>query len=376
MKRFSIFRKGKHTASSGTTLEFSEDDLRRAAEVYDPAVSPAPIVVGHPTLNGPAYGWVKALHFNDGTGENEVDPEQVEESFAEMVKAGRFRTRSASWYMPGSAAHPLAGKDGHDAYYLRHVGFLGAAAPAVKGLKAVEFSSADGVVEFADSARWAWGSLAVLIGGIRDWLIGEKGLEVADKVLPKFYLTDLDAAAREVRDANDTATAGSPAFSEQDDMATVQELQTQLNAAQAQIAALQKTQMPADFAERETALAAREAKVADAEKKTARAAVEARVDGFIKAGKALPAAKKQMVEFAMSLAEGEATIDFGEGDKAKKVTQREAYLLQIEAGPKLVDYSEHSGDSGQGNDSRPPLDEVQAGLRTQVFSGGASAAKA
>lgn len=376
MKRFSIFRKGKHTAGSGTTLDFSEADLRRAAAVYDPAVSPAPIVVGHPTLNGPAYGWVKALHFNDGTGENEVDPEQVEESFAEMVKAGRFRTRSASWYLPGSARHPLKGTENHDTYYLRHVGFLGAEAPAIKGLKDVSFSDdGEGVVEFADSARWAWGSLAVLIGGIRDWLIGEKGLEVADKVLPKFYLTDLDAAAREARDANETATAGSPAFSEQDDMATVQELQTQLAAAQAQIAALQKTQMPADFAERESGLAAREAAVKAAEAKTARAAVEARVDVLIKAGKALPAAKKQMVEFAMSLAEGEATIDFGEGATAKKVTQREAYLLQIEAGPKLVDYSEHSCDSGQGNDSRPPIAEVQANLRNQVFGGGAPAQK-
>jgi len=374
MKRFSIFRKGKHTASSGTTLDFSEDDLRRAAEVYDPAVSPAPIVVGHPTLNGPAYGWVKALHFNDGTGENEVDPEQVEESFAEMVKAGRFRTRSASWYMPGSAAHPLAGQAGHDAYYLRHVGFLGAAAPAVKGLKAVEFSSSDGVVEFADSARWAWGSMASGLRGLREWVISKFNLEEADKAIPNYLISDIERAAEEAR-VESTATAGGmPAFSEQD-MATVQELQTQLTAAQAQIAALQKTQMPADFAERETALAAREAKVADAEKKTARAAVEARVDAFIKAGKALPAAKKQMVEFAMSLAEGEATIDFGEGDKAKKVTQREAYLLQIEAGPKLVDYSEHSGDNGQGTDSRPPLAEVQADLRNQVFGGGAPAQK-
>lgn len=376
MKRFSIFRKGKHTAGSGTTLDFSEADLRRAAAVYDPAVSPAPIVVGHPTLNGPAFGWVGKLHFNDATGENEVDPERVDETFAELVKAGRYRTRSASWYMPGSAHHPLAGQDGHDAYYLRHVGFLGAAAPAVKGMGDVQFSAdEDGVVEFADSARWAWGSMASGLRGLREWVISKFNLEEADKAIPNYLISDIERAAEEAR-AESTATAGAmPAFSEQDDMATAQELQTQLAAAQAQIAALQKTQMPADFAERETALAAREAKVADAEKKTARAAVEARVDVLIKAGKALPAAKKQMVEFAMSLAEGEATIDFGEGDKAKKVTQREAYLLQIEGGPKLVDYSEHSGDNGQGNDSRPPLAEVQANLRNQVFGGGAPAQK-
>ena len=35
-------------------------------------------------------------------------------------------------------------------WYLRHVGFLGAAAPAVKGLKPVEFADDGGGVVFAD----------------------------------------------------------------------------------------------------------------------------------------------------------------------------------------------------------------------------------
>ncbi len=51
-----------------------------------------------------------------------------------MVKAGRFKSRSASFYHPDNPNNPKPG-----VYYLRHVGFLGAQPPAVKGLKAVEF---------------------------------------------------------------------------------------------------------------------------------------------------------------------------------------------------------------------------------------------
>jgi hypothetical protein len=370
MKRFAIFRKGKHTASSGMTAEYTAEQLRAAVAAYDPKVSPAPIVVGHPKDNHPAFGWIGGLEFDEGTGEVIAVPEQVMPEFAEAVEAGRYRTRSASWYLPGSASHPLKGTDKHDTLYPRHVGFLGAQPPAIKGLGDVQFSDSDaGVVEFADSARWAWGSLAVLMRGFREWLIGEKGLETADKVLPNFYLSDLDAAAKEAREVNDS-TAAAPAFSEEDPM-TIAELQAQVAALTAERDALKAKQMPADFAERESAIAAREAKVAEAEAKAARLTVEARVDAAIKDGRALPAQRKQLVEFAMSLAEADAVVEFGEGDKAKKVTQREAYLLQVESGPKVVDYSERSGDTGANGDGRPTEAQAQEALRKQVFNAGA-----
>ena len=59
-----IFRTGRHTASSGTSLAFTEADLAATAAAYDPALHEAPIVVGHPKDNAPAYGWVKSLGFN------------------------------------------------------------------------------------------------------------------------------------------------------------------------------------------------------------------------------------------------------------------------------------------------------------------------
>jgi len=135
-KPLQIFRAGKHTAMSGAELAFSESDLAASAAAYDPSRAEAPIVVGHPTHDAPAYGWIKALVFADGG--LEAEPDQVDPSFAEMVAAGRFKKISASFYPPASKNNPVPG-----VYYLRHVGFLGAMPPAVKGLRMPEFAEAD-----------------------------------------------------------------------------------------------------------------------------------------------------------------------------------------------------------------------------------------
>jgi len=361
MKRFPIFRKGRHTASSGATLDFSEDQLRAAASAYDPALHEAPLVVGHPKDNAPAYGWVGAVSFNEETGEIEVDPAQVDADFGEMVAAGRFKKRSASWYLPDSPANPKPGT-----LYLRHVAFLGAQPPAVKGLRDVSFSEEAGVVEFSDYDRFAWGTLASLFRGLREWVIGEKGVEAADKVLPNYYLSELDDAAKRAREQGNEQPAGTmPAFSEEDPM-TIAELQAQVARLTAERDAALANARPADFAERESGLAAREAAVAAAEAKHARAAIEGRVDAAIKAGRLLPGQRKHAVDFAVALADGEAVIDFGEGDKAKKVSQREAYLLQIENAGKVIEF----GEIGAGGDPTagdpPPIADVQRNLMNQV----------
>lgn len=369
MKRFEIFKPGRHTAANGATLDFSDDVLARSAAAYDPAIHEAPIVVGHPKDNAPAYGWVKSIDFADGSVT--VEPDQVDADFEEMVAAGRFKKRSASWYLPGSALHPLKGTPNHDTYYLRHVAFLGAQPPAVKGLRDVNFAEEEGVVEFADYDRFVWRSMSSIMRGLREWIIGKEGVETADKLIPNWHLDELQATADKALSAetNPTNPAGqvAPAFSEEDPM-TIAELQAQVAKLTAERDALQANQKPADFAERETALAAREAKVAESEAKAARAAVEARVDAAIAAGRMLPAQKKQAVDFAMSLTDGEAVIDFGEGDKAKKVTQREAYMLQIESAPRAVDFRELSGETGERGNPNTEADAL-AKINAQVLGG-------
>lgn len=71
---------------------------------------------------------------------------QVDPAFSEMVEKGRYKKISASFYLPNSESNPKKGF-----LYLRHVGFLGAAPPAVKGLKNPIFAENEvGVVDFSD----------------------------------------------------------------------------------------------------------------------------------------------------------------------------------------------------------------------------------
>lgn len=173
---------------SGAVLNFSEADLAASAAAYDPQLHEAPIVVGHPKHDAPAYGWVKTLSAQDGA--LFAEPEQIDPAFSELVTAGRFKKISASFYSPDSAANPVPG-----VYYLRHVGFLGAQPPAVKGLRAVEFADADeGVVEFSE---WDDRINAGLWRNLRDWLIGKFGLEEADKAIRGWEVQSLQEAAIE-----------------------------------------------------------------------------------------------------------------------------------------------------------------------------------
>jgi hypothetical protein len=155
MRRIHVFRAGRHAPMSGGSLEFSEADLAATARAYDPAKHEAPIVVGHPKLDAPAYGWVGSLAVEGG--DLFAAPRQVEPAFAEIVEAGRFKKISASFFTPQNPDNPVPGT-----YYLKHVGFLGAAAPAVKGLKPIEFATDDAgtvTVEFGDVPAWRLGWL-------------------------------------------------------------------------------------------------------------------------------------------------------------------------------------------------------------------------
>ncbi|CAO3434179.1 hypothetical protein [Azospirillum doebereinerae] len=139
-----IFATGQHTAMSGETLAFSERDLAATAAAYDSAVYDAPLCVGHPTTNAPAYGWVSRLECRDG--HLFAAPTQVDPAFKSMVQAGRFKKISASFYRPDAKDNPTPG-----VWALRHVGFLGAAAPAVLGLKPAQFAGTVGdIVTFGD----------------------------------------------------------------------------------------------------------------------------------------------------------------------------------------------------------------------------------
>lgn len=80
-----ILRPGTFTDIHGTKVTFAQADLDDLIASYDAGSDPAPLVVGHPSTDAPAYGWVGALAMEDG---NLVAlPSEVAPAFAEIGRA-------------------------------------------------------------------------------------------------------------------------------------------------------------------------------------------------------------------------------------------------------------------------------------------------
>lgn len=291
-KPIHIFKAGTHTANNGVTMLFSEADLKASAAAYDPTLHEAPLVVGHPATNAPAYGWVKLLSVDDG-GLLAL-PDQVDVAFAELVKLGRYKKISPSFYPPTSPKNPKPG-----VFYLRHVGFLGARPPAIKGLKPVEFDDADDCITLEITVDS--GSYQTAKAGATNQF-SEPGEPMTDE--ERARLATLEAE-------NKTLKQKEASFAERD---------AKLLADSAQLAAekagLQKTAL-AEFAEQQ-----------------------------IKAGKLLPKDKLGAIEFMASLAKG-AVLEFGEGDSKTKQAPLDWFKAFVAGLPPQVEFGEISGDHGQ-----------------------------
>jgi hypothetical protein len=196
------FKPGRHVAMSGATLAFAASDLAATAAAYDPALHEAPLVVGHPTVDAPAYGWVQSLSHEGGA--LEAKPRQVNPAFADLVNGGAYKKVSCAFWAPDAPGNPVPG-----VYYLRHVGFLGGAAPAVAGLRPLpEFAGGeDGVVEFS---AWDDQNNASLWRGLRDWLLGKFGQDEADRAVPAWLVTSVEQGAQVELHRDDATDAAAP----------------------------------------------------------------------------------------------------------------------------------------------------------------------
>ncbi|EDQ5101740.1 peptidase [Salmonella enterica subsp. enterica serovar Saintpaul] len=316
-----VFAPGTHTAMDGRTITFTPEDCIDLANSYDPSVSEAPFVIGHPSLTAPAYGWAERLEYRDGIVY--AAPRQVNPAFAEAFNAGSYKKRSLSIYQPDSPGNP---KPGH--FYARHVGFLGAVPPGVKGLPDAQFAEAsgdNGPLEFA--LPWEADNLASLFQSIRDWVIQETTIEQADSIIPQWRIQSiLDSATDECKSISPLAYA--------------EETNVDPNK--------KTSSMAADFTEREAALAVREARLA-AEEEVARTrqleekrtATVAFADGLVKGGSILPRQKTAIVEVLMNLSQ--EPLSFSEGETT--ISQSPEALLReiLSTKPAVVNFSEKTG---------------------------------
>jgi hypothetical protein len=132
-KTFQIFRAGTHQAKDGQTVTYTANDLDRIAKAYDPVRWKAPLRLGHSETDGdPAYGHVIGLVAAHG---NLYANALADDELVNLVRDDRYTNVSAGFYETYSPNNPTPGIP-----YLNHIAFLGATAPAVKGMAPLNFS--------------------------------------------------------------------------------------------------------------------------------------------------------------------------------------------------------------------------------------------
>lgn len=308
-KRLQIFRAGRHTDMAGQTHDFTDADLAEIAASYSRQTYAAPLVIGHPQLDAPAYGWVDQV-VREGSVLEAV-PADVEPQFAASVNAKRYPRISVALWPRSHPNNPTPGK-----LSLRHVGFLGATPPAVHGLAPAQFSDGGvGYMEFSSTGT-ALSYVSDAFRRLRDWLIGKEGLEAADQNLPSWQIDAIAELARQA-DPPPTAEAMNPAFA----------------AAQA------------DLAAREQALAAREQAVAAQEQEARRRA----------AADAAQARRDAAARFAAGLADRNLILPrHADGVAALLLSAPQDF--QFSAGEQVQDAAQLLEDVL--SSSRPPLGEA------------------
>lgn len=280
-----IFRAGRHIDDAGGIHEFSQADIAGMVASYDPALREAPLTVGHPASNLPAYGWVASLN-RTANGRLAMDTRAVEPQFAEMVREQRFPKRSASFYPP---SHPNNPKPG--GWYLRHVAFLGAQPPAIAGLKDIQFAEADnaGTVNFSEAPA----PTPTTPPPQKD-------------TMDKEMQAQLDAANKATADANAALQASQAATKEA----------TAKLASFAEAAKVQRTAGHVSFAE-----------------------------GEVKAGRLLPKDQGAAVAVLDLLADSQP-VEFSEGNTTQKVTPVEWLKGLIASAKPVVSFGEHAPGTG------------------------------
>ena len=299
-----IFRAGTHTDSKGRESTWTKADLDEIARNH--SLGPAPAVLGHPKDNDPAYAWTSGLRVE---GESLFAAwEDINPAFDDGLASRAYDNRSVS--IVREAKHGLR---------LRHVGWLGAAPPAIVGLatEARQFAAAEGeVFEFAasddalGSLAWAVNSVGELLRGVRDHLIASESLETADRVLPSYSIDYLINQARSAREAlqRDPASSFSQPTPTGDDLMTI--TQAQHDAAVAAAKEQGRAEATNDFA-------AQGQELAELRKQRKDEKIQKVIDDLKAKGKLIPAQEAQFKAFLEHLSDQGGTFEFTAADGAK-----------------------------------------------------------
>lgn len=120
---------GEYPLSEMQSVAFGSEDFQRMAGAYNEMKPPrpAPIVMGHPENDAPAYGVVDELDVKNNT--LMAVATIGSESFRQWWKKGEIARHAAQFFAPDNPKNPKPGS-----WFLKHVGFLGETPPIIRGL--------------------------------------------------------------------------------------------------------------------------------------------------------------------------------------------------------------------------------------------------
>jgi len=335
-----VFKAGTWTDSSGNTRTWTEEDLDRIVKQYNSQKEhEAPIVIGHPKDNAPAYGWVERLEKRGQSIWAKIKPTVQE--FVDWVKQGLYKKVSISLYPD---------------LLLRHIGFLGAMPPAVKGLQVPQFSDAEYSEYIMDFRKWTQEERDKLARGeIKGEFAGPNqsfpiaGLEdVGDAWKLSGHAENPDQIRRNIiriakkygwvsalpDSAREWAKEQNIELTEVQMEEKLKELETQLK---------EKDKALDEFAERDKA---KEEEIAKLREEISRIEKEKRQTEFssfcedlIKEGKLTPAMRPVVMDF-MEILYGVQEYEFTEGEGKVKANPAERFKSFLKALPKVIEYGE------------------------------------
>lgn len=341
-KKIPFLKPGTFTAQNGETLKVDESDLDlivEATKKRNYQNNQLPIVIGHPKTDDPAFGWVnKADIVREGDVLYAVaDESNLVPEFVEWVKKKLYKTISPA--IRGDLS-------------IKHIGFLGAKAPAITGLPALEFNENDEefVCEFAEYefSPWYFKTVSRMFRRIKNYIIEKEGNEKADALINEYEIDELSTPPRiwEKTPVNN--------FSEKDNTfihLSEDEMQS-LEALQAQIAELtataeaQAAQIAALTSEKTAVInEANSLKMQQRRSEFLNFCESDEVKNKIKDGE-----RAELIETLLVLDSVEA-FEFGEGDEKKTISPVETVKGLIKRLPDVVALGEHATNKTAGDDT-------------------------
>jgi len=178
-------RPGTFKDFSGVERTFTPEDIASIAKGVQAQVGNSympPMVKGHPATDSPRVASIVDAKVGD-KNILMLKVDKAEPKFAEEVKNGEYPYVSVALYKDYSKG-------------IKHLGALGAAAPAIKGLEPVQLAEGEEVICFASSFGYDFQYAINIIGKffrrLREKLIEDSGIEAADDIYPDWDIRVLE----------------------------------------------------------------------------------------------------------------------------------------------------------------------------------------